>query len=76
MITRWYLRREPGRQHQVWLQVDEVAGGSLPRGLTCRVFDRLDARAQLPVLRRALQVRIDQAAQPLGRTFSPLLGDV
>lgn len=59
MSTRWYLRRDPTRRDQIWLQMDEVGGTRpIPRGATCMVFSRVDARAHLPILRDFFAKRV------------------
>ncbi len=72
MITRWYLRRDPNQPAHIWLQVDEVnAEASLPRGYSCRVFDRSDARAHIPVLIRELERLVAAERRDLQATHSP-----
>lgn len=72
MRTRWYLRWDPNQPAHIWLQVDEVnAEVPMPRGYSCRVFDRADACAHIPVLIRELERLIAVERREIQATFSP-----
>lgn len=74
MITRWYLRRDPNQPSHIWLQVDEVdAAYPLPRGYSCRVFDRQDARVHIPILVRALEALVAAERRDMQATLSPMV---
>ena len=71
--TRWFLQRHDAHPKLIRLVVEERA----PRrwGCTIAVTSRPNAREMLPILRQALEERMQRADATQGRTFDPVEAD-